>query len=167
MNRAQIVKETGLRLRKIRKSLNYTQEKMGSYLGVARPSYDKYERGEVFPGPKALTVLSNTFKVSLDWLIANKGTMHYSEKTQPEENVQQPEEIAQPQEKTGPDVVTADVQELLAHMERIPLLRYEVLTMFHKFKLKNKTLVESSMKDTDTRRREEEKKQGSEEAKKT
>lgn len=150
MNRAQIVKETGLRLRKIRKSLTYTQEKMGSYLGVARPSYDKYERGEVFPGPRALTVLANTFKVSLDWLIANKGSMLYSEKkVEPTENMWQPEEKAQPQEKTGPDVVTADVKELLAHMERIPLLRYEVLTMFHKFKLKNKTLVESSMKDTD------------------
>ena len=153
MNRAQIVKETGLRLRTIRKSLKYTQEKMGSYLGVARPSYDKYERGEVFPGPKALTVLSNTFKVSLDWLIANKGSMRYSEKVEPEEpteNLRQPEEIAHPQEKTGPDVVSADVKELLVHMERIPLLRYEVLTMFHKFKLKNKDLVESSIKDIDT-----------------
>jgi transcriptional regulator with XRE-family HTH domain len=120
---------------------------MGSYLGVARPSYDRYERGDVFPGPKALTVLSNTFKVSLDWLIANKGSMRYSEKVEPTENLQQPEEIAQPQEKTGPDVVSADVKELLAHMERIPLLRYEVLTMFHKFKLKNKDLVESSIGD--------------------
>ncbi|NIM10991.1 MAG: helix-turn-helix domain-containing protein [Candidatus Aminicenantes bacterium] len=150
MNRAKIVNEIGLRLRKIRKSLNYTQEKMGSFLGVARPSYDRYERGEVFPGPIALTVLSNTFKVSLDWLIANKGSMIYSEKVEPEENVQQPEEKAQPQEKTAADVVTADVKELLAHMERIPLLRYEILTMFHKFKLKNKELVESAMKDTDT-----------------
>jgi transcriptional regulator with XRE-family HTH domain len=144
MNRNQIVKETGLRLKKIRKSLTYTQEKMGSYLGVKRPSYDRYERGEVFPGPKALIVLANTFKVSLDWLIANKGTMIYSEKQPPAVNVQQPEEQAQPQAKTGPDVVTADVQELLEHMERIPLLRYEVLTLFHKFKLKNKDLVESA-----------------------
>jgi transcriptional regulator with XRE-family HTH domain len=150
MNRITIVKETGLRLRKIRKTLKYTQEKMGSSLGVARPSYDKYERGEVFPGPSALNVLANTFNVSLDWLITNRGSMLYSEKAAPAENVQPPEEKTQPREKTEPDVLTADVKELLALMDRIPLLRYEILTSFHKFKLENKDLVEPFIKNTDT-----------------
>jgi hypothetical protein len=62
--------------------------------------------------------------VSLDWLIANKGSKRYSEKVELEENVLQPEEKTQSQEKTGPDVVSVDVKELLAHMERISLLRY-------------------------------------------
>jgi len=34
------------------------------------------------------------------------------------------------------------------HMERIPLLRHEILSFFYKFKLDYKDLLESSMKDT-------------------
>jgi hypothetical protein len=40
-----------------------------------------------------------------------------------------------------------EVRELLQHMERIPLLRHEVLSFFYKFKLDYKDLVESSIKD--------------------
>ena len=38
-----------------------------------------------------------------------------------------------------------DVRDLLVHMERIPLLRYKVLSFLQKFKLEYKDLVESAM----------------------
>ena len=43
---------------------------------------------------------------------------------------------------------SAEIKELLTHIRRIPLLRYEVLGLFQKFKLQYKDLVESAMKDT-------------------
>jgi hypothetical protein len=51
------------------------------------------------------------------------------------------EEIA-----AGTEIETkAEVEELLAHMERIPLLYYEVLVHFQRFKIENRELVEASM----------------------
>jgi len=40
---------------------------------------------------------------------------------------------------------TPQVRELVAHMERIPVLYHEVLLHFQRFKLDNKELVETSM----------------------
>lgn len=133
----ELKKKIGTRIKKIRKAMNFSQEKMSGHFGVVRPSYIKYERGQVFPGPGALYGLLTNFNISLNWLIGNKGSMYYKEE-------------AQPVDPTGLQTVIAseEVKELLQHMERIPLLRHEVLSFFYKFKLDYKNLVESSMKDT-------------------
>jgi len=131
----EVKKGIGARIKKMRKALNFSQEKMSAHFGVVRPSYIKYERGEVFPGPGALYDLLTNFNISLNWLIGNKGSMYYKEE-------------AQPVDPTGLQTVMAseEVRELLQHMERIPLLRHEVLSFFYKFKLDYKDLVDSSIK---------------------
>jgi hypothetical protein len=40
-----------------------------------------------------------------------------------------------------------DVTELLEHMDKIPLLRYEVLVLFHNFKEGYKDMVHSAMRE--------------------
>lgn len=139
MSRRELVKETGQRLSKVRKRLKYSQERMGAFFGIGRSSYTKYEYGKVFPGPAALESLANTYDISLDWLIAGKGPEYYKEKEQP-----QPVE-----EKEAPAVsslapLLPDIKELLEQMEHIPLLRYEVLAFFHRFKLENRELIGTS-----------------------
>ena len=132
MNRKEIRKETSIRFKKMREALKSSQGELSAHLGVGRAGYAKYERGDTFPPLESLMVLTKTFDVSLDWLIAGKGPMLYKEKMKPEKI-------------TELEDVMKDVKDLLVHMERIPLLRYKVLSFFQEFKLEYKELVESAM----------------------
>lgn len=83
-------------------------------------------------------MLGNHFDVSLDWLICSKGPMFYQAKDK--------EARA---DGIGMEVVKEDVKELVEYMERIPLLRYEMLTHFQRFKAENKDLVNDALKEED------------------
>jgi hypothetical protein len=86
------------------------------------------------------------FDASMDWLLFNKGPLFYKEKT-PEETKQPPEEKPpvqqkQPEKQTeekfpGLEQVMTDVKELLDYMAKDPLLKYEVLVYFYKYKKEN------------------------------
>ncbi|MCP5103007.1 MAG: helix-turn-helix transcriptional regulator [bacterium] len=129
MNVKDFRKEISLRFKKVREVLNCSQEKMAARLEVERVSYTKYESGKALPGHYRLNILARHFDVSLDWLIADKGPMFYKGKVNAVEDTEE---------------FTAEMKELFDHMSRIPLLRHEVLSCFHKFKLDYKDLVESS-----------------------
>ncbi len=101
---------------------------MAAHLGLERASYAKYEIGRALPPHKNLEVLASHFDISLDWLVAGKGPMFYKGKARA---VEETEEF------------TGEMKELFDHMLRIPLLRHEVLSCFHKFKLEYKDLVEA------------------------
>jgi transcriptional regulator with XRE-family HTH domain len=124
--RKTLVKEISLKFKKVRDMLRLTTDNMAARMGVSRSGYNKYEYGDAFPNPIGLKILANDFNISLDWLIADKGPIIYKEKT----------ELT----STMADV-NRDVKSLLADMERIPLLRYEVLTHYHKFILEHKDLM--------------------------
>lgn len=110
----------------IREMLRISPNSMAARMGVSRSSYDKYEYGGAFPSTLGLKVLAIDFNISLDWLIADKGPIIYKEKTELTSTMSD---------------VNSDVKALLADMERIPLLRYEVLTLYHKFILEHKDLM--------------------------
>jgi hypothetical protein len=86
-----------------------------------------------------------------------KGPMYYKEKEEiPEEKpVEKEEEIqkeieevrvpAVEKESTG-ETWPEEIRELLDHMECIPLLRYELLAYFYKFKEEHKEMVVEAMK---------------------
>jgi hypothetical protein len=40
-----------------------------------------------------------------------------------------------------------DIKELVEHMQRIPMLKYETLLSFHQFKENHKDMVESALKE--------------------
>jgi transcriptional regulator with XRE-family HTH domain len=127
MSRRKLLGAIGSRLRKIRFTLGYSQDKMAALFGIHRTGYTKNENGETLLSLHAQTVLSDNYNISLDWLLCNKGPMYYKEKV--------------PGQEFGMEVVREDVQELLQHMERLPLLRYEVLSFFQRFKVENKELI--------------------------
>jgi transcriptional regulator with XRE-family HTH domain len=137
MNRKQLLKEVGFRLKEMREASKCSQERMAAHFGIGRSAYTKNENGETFLSLNALSELGNTFDVSLDWLICNKGPMFYKEKARQGEIISM-------------EVVKEDVLELLEHMERLPLLRYEVLSFFQRFKVENKELVDSAVNHTTT-----------------
>lgn len=139
MNKKRLSGEIGSRIREIRSALKVSQERMANHFGIGRPSYTKYESGENFPSIYALTVLGNNFNVSLDWLLCNKGPVFYKEKQSPDETIN----IKDP-------TVMSDVKELLKLMDHIPLLRYEILAAFHKFKMEHNELVHATLMKTKT-----------------
>lgn len=58
-------------LRNLRKSNNYTQEKLAMLLGVSVNLIAMYESGYRFPSIKILTAISKLFNVSIDELVGN------------------------------------------------------------------------------------------------
>ena len=120
-------------LKYIRENLKYSQREMADRLGIYNASYSRHENGETMPMVTTLYKLGNMFNISLDWLIQNKGPMYYSEKEETGANGEISKELRQ------------DVNELLEHMEKIPLLRYEILASFHKFKEAHKEMVIEAM----------------------
>lgn len=58
-------------LRNLRKSNNYTQEKLAEKLGVSVNLIAMYENGNRFPSIKMLMIISNFFNVSIDELIGH------------------------------------------------------------------------------------------------
>lgn len=130
----KLLQETAFRLKALRESLKYTPEKMAAHLEISYSAYLKYEYGNTFPRPYTLSLMSESFGVSLDWLITGNGPMFYKDKSQPGE-------------KTGFGSDRDDVKELLDYMERFAVLRHEMLRHFLTFKMKNKELLEPPKED--------------------
>ena len=131
--RAKLLKEIGRRLRGLRKQLNYSLEEMAGKMGRSKSGYFKNENGITIPGLSTMYRLQADFDISMDWLIFNKGPVHYQDK-HPEPGPE-PERIEE-DEKKAEDLenISADVRELLAYMERDRLLAHEVLVFFYKYK---------------------------------
>jgi len=125
MNRKTILQDIALRLKKIRETLGFSQVAMTKRIGSHRANYYKYENAQSFPHFTVLSRLGNSLGVSLDWLILDKGPMFYKEKDYNNTLAALPPEI----------------QELVTQMEQVPVLKYEILLNFHKFKESHKETV--------------------------
>lgn len=144
MNRKELVEEISIRMRTLRKAFRYSRKVMANKLGASESSIYKTEKGKNSPDLWSYYGLAKTLNVSLDWIIAGKGEMMYKEppaKVEPEPV----ESVAEP--APGEIALRTDISELLEHMDRIPLLRYKVLTMFHEFKDEKKEMVSEAMKE--------------------
>ncbi|UCH94359.1 MAG: helix-turn-helix transcriptional regulator [Candidatus Aminicenantes bacterium] len=140
IKKSELRKAISLRLKKVRESLSFNQERMSIHFGLTRPSYTRTENGDTFPNHLSLYILAVTFDISLDWLICGKGPMFFKEKPGEEEQMETREgtQVEEP--------LSTAHRELLGQMEQIPLLHHEVMAFFHRFLLENKELVENAMK---------------------
>lgn len=59
------------RLKALRLEANLTQKEVADKLGISRPAYTYWEKGEKVPTPDKLPMLANLFKVSTDYLLAH------------------------------------------------------------------------------------------------
>lgn len=144
MNRKDILKDIGYRLKKVREALNNSGPQMAYEFGLMRSSYLRNESGKTCPGIITMRILGNKFDISLDWLICEKGPMFYREKEQKQQELSKAALEVKPAPETL-DSLPGDIRELLEHMKRIPLLRYETLASFHKFKQEYKEMVSAAM----------------------
>ncbi|MBO1515679.1 helix-turn-helix domain-containing protein [Metabacillus bambusae] len=63
-----------------RKRKKYTQEKVADFLGITRPAYTAYERGNRQPDYETLKKLAELFEVTTDYLLGFSNTPDLSEK---------------------------------------------------------------------------------------
>jgi transcriptional regulator with XRE-family HTH domain len=131
----EFAKALGDKMEKVRKINNISVTNMAAALNINRITYVRNSIGRAIPNIYTLYNLGKRFGISLDWFLMDEEPMLRSEKTA--ENVPPP-----PQ--TPP--LQPDIKELLDHMDKIPLLRHEILAQFFRFKEENQTLVERTMK---------------------
>lgn len=62
------------RLEKLRERKKLTQDDVAKKIGVARPTYANYERGEREPNRETLAKLADLFDVSIDYLVTGNNS---------------------------------------------------------------------------------------------
>jgi hypothetical protein len=88
--------------------------------------------------------LAKNLDLSLDWLLLDRGTRFYKEKVPAKKDTSTPStSLSDSLEK---DRLSAEIMELVEHMENVPMLRHEILTQFHKFKEAHPEIIEREMK---------------------
>lgn len=130
--KSKLKKEIGVKVRQIRKGVHYTQEQMVQHFDCGRANYSRIEKGEVFPNPTMMKALREDFQVSLHWLICNEGEMKEQDEGKKLLTIKPP---ADPQE-------AAEIEELLFHLDSVPLVKHAVLGFFLEYKGKNRALIE-------------------------
>jgi transcriptional regulator with XRE-family HTH domain len=132
----ELRKAVGQRMRKIRKTMGYTQEKMVSYFDIGRANYSRIEKGEVWPGVHILFVLRTRFCVSLDWLITNTGKMF----TRDRQN-------KGAEAKIDLGHYSDEVKDLLNYIDKIPMVKHAILSYFLEYKIKNQAIIQHFLEE--------------------
>lgn len=140
MEKRRLLQELASRLRKTRNALRISQKDLAAKCGYTRPTYVKNELGQTFPGTMVYYTLGDTFGISLDWLICSKGSMFYREE-EAEAKVEVP---AEKPVETNREPLPVEIEKLVADMEKVPLLRHEILAFYLRYKLKNRELFDPS-----------------------
>lgn len=69
------MEEFRVRLKKVRKALGLTQDKFSKELGVSKPTYVRYELGEIWPNATMLSIMTTKYNIDLNWLLTGDGEM--------------------------------------------------------------------------------------------
>ncbi|MCP5051706.1 MAG: helix-turn-helix domain-containing protein [bacterium] len=99
MDEKSLVRESSMKLKKLRADLNWSYKAMANRMGVTRTTYWKHENGQAFPAYKSLKSLSDDFGLSMDWFIFNKGPKHLSDKGKDQEMESLKKEVEQLKQK--------------------------------------------------------------------
>jgi transcriptional regulator with XRE-family HTH domain len=135
MTRKEIASSLGLKLQKIQKIFNKSGVQMAEILNCVRVSYLRNEKGQTIPNIFTIYNLATQLDISLNWFLLDEGPMYIKDIAR----VKDVESISRP--------LTADLKELFEHMEKIPLLRHDILLRFQQFKEEHSLMVEKAMKE--------------------
>ena len=159
--REKVLKEVAAKLKKIREQMGCDQKQMAARLGVTLSAYYKNEYGQYLPSLSSLSRLVEDYKISVDWLFFNKGSMYYEEKGKKERELEETvkkltseleqerrnlaeksrawdQERQLQQEKNAFIETRPELKELLEDMERNPIFYHELMIYFQKYKQANK-----------------------------
>lgn len=158
LNKKNMFKEAGIHLAEFRKKLEYSRGQMAAYLGLNNNAYYKKETGISLPSFDTLYQLAMKNNLSLDWFFFNRGPMNYDEKEKSQEIELLKAQLEQAQKKLlelekdkgqqnqkemmATTHIKPEIKELIEAMELTPLLYYEILAKYQRFKIENKALIE-------------------------
>ncbi len=144
IDKEELRNAVALRLRQVRSALGFGRERMSNELEIQRGSYARKERGGMMLTPEQLHYLSTRHGINLDWLLTGNGSMLLAgagEGAGEQEKQEDKHPVPGAAEcDTGTPAMLEDYRRLFSEMERIPLLRFEVLAFFHRFKKDNSDL---------------------------
>ncbi len=138
MIKNELAENIAAKLKKIRSDKHLSISDMARKLNIDRNSCARYENSRNIPNINTFISLGHRLNISLDWLLLDKGSMYFTEKT---EELKSITDMAEPRHTPLPD----DIEELLDYMEKIPLLRHEILAQFYRFKETNQDLVQRAL----------------------
>jgi transcriptional regulator with XRE-family HTH domain len=69
------MEEFRVRLKEVRKALGLTQDKFSKELGISKPTYVRYELGELMPNATMLSIMTTKYDIDLNWLLNGGGEM--------------------------------------------------------------------------------------------
>ncbi len=146
------------RIIKVRKDAHLTRIQMSQRLKVTESTYYKYEQGKLYPAGETLICFANFFGLSLHWIyfgqapmyrkdLADRREMETRIKEAEEENIALREQMAREKEdqrrkeeedkrrmsETLP-VTKPEIRDLVRDMEKIPILFYDIMLQYHRFK---------------------------------
>jgi transcriptional regulator with XRE-family HTH domain len=135
MTRKEIASSLGLKLKQIQEIFNKSGAQMAEILYCDRVSYFRNEKGQNIPNIFTIYNLATQLDISLNWFLLDEGPMYIREIA----SVKDVESVSRP--------LTEDLKELFEHMERLPLLRHDILLRFQQFKEEHPLMVEKAMKE--------------------
>ena len=130
----------GKKLRKIRKSLGFTQEKMVTYFDIGRANYSRIEKGEVSPGLTLLKTLGDKFDVSLDWLVNNSGSMFMRDADQSGHKESAAKELQHAGE------CAKELALLYTYIEKVPVVKHAMLCFFLEYLHIHQEMIDEYLK---------------------
>ncbi|MCP5052154.1 MAG: helix-turn-helix domain-containing protein [bacterium] len=156
-NKRDKMRSIGLKLKRVREQFGHPRRKMAAHLGMSDNGYGKNEFGVTSPGLRTLYLLKTDFDISMNWLFFDDGPMHNEDKKRVAQLEKENEELKarlaealggneaegegyRLQETTnqtlapGQPGLRPDVKGLVEEMKRNPLLYYEVMAFYHRFK---------------------------------
>jgi len=137
MSTERMLNGLSAKLIKIRESFNQTITQMAQQLRIYRGNLVDYEKSKSMPSLSTLHRLGICYGVSLNWFILDKGPMFLSvEEDQKNVSPNPLDELENP--------LSGDTVELLKYMDKIPLLRHEILVQFHRFKEEHREMVKEA-----------------------
>ncbi|MCP5046938.1 MAG: helix-turn-helix transcriptional regulator [bacterium] len=80
MNHQTISNRLSGRFKVIRESTGKKQKQMAREIGVTYETYNRYEKGQIIPSLHILKRVAVLYRISLDWLLLNRGPMYFEEK---------------------------------------------------------------------------------------
>ncbi len=138
MKRQELAENIAAKLKKIRLNHHFSISDMAQKIKINRNNCARNENSRSIPNIFTLLNIAYHLNISLDWLLLDKGSMYLTEKT---EEIKTKADAAAPQSPPIPD----DLKELLFYMEKIPLLRHEILVQFYRFKEANQDVVQRAI----------------------
>jgi transcriptional regulator with XRE-family HTH domain len=130
------IEETGKRLKKFRISHNITLSELAQQSGLSQAMLSETEAGKNKPSPNLMLAMHRIFGLNIHWLLTGEGEPLVKQNT-----------TRPPMDKNG-DII-CDTDSLLWLMDRVPMVKFAILTYFSMYYFDNKEQIAKMLKPWD------------------